>query len=256
MSFRQGRILLCTTVLVFTAEFASPVNSITPAPASLSATRILEQMQLHNQSQTEELRHYQAVRHYQVEYRGFAASIQAKMDVAVTFDISSGKSFRIVSQTGSKFLCEKVLKKAVDSEEEASHDKGATALTPANYRFQLAGTESLDGRPSYVFDVEPLTLSKFLYRGRIWVDATDFAVAKIKAEPAKNPSFWISRPQITYTSAKNGDFWLPKYNRSETKVRIGGTAVLTIDYGSYQIDSEALYRGAGHQTVSAPLAVP
>jgi hypothetical protein len=26
---------------------------------------------------------------------------------------------------------------------------------------------------------------------------------------------------------------LPRSNRSETKVRLGGTAVLTIDYGSY-----------------------
>jgi hypothetical protein len=30
---------------------------------------------------------------------------------------------------------------------------------------------------------------------------------------------------------------LPEKNRSETKVRIGGTAMLTIDYGSYQIVS-------------------
>ena len=65
----------------------------------------------------------------------------------------------------------------------------------------------------------------------------DFAVAKIEAEPAKNPSFWISRTLIRYTSAKTGNFWLPQRSRSETRVRIGGTAVLTIDYGAYQINS-------------------
>ena len=72
----------------------------------------------------------------------------------------------------------------------------------------------------------------FLYRGKIWVDAAEVAVVKVKAEPAKNPSFWIMRPQITYTSAKTGGFWLPEFNRSETKVRVGGTAVFTIDYGT------------------------
>jgi hypothetical protein len=61
-------------------------------------------------------------------------------------------------------------------------------------------------------------------------------VIRIKAEPAKNPSFWILRPQITFTSTKTGNFWLPATNRSETKVRVGGTAVFTIDYGTYQID--------------------
>ena len=67
------------------------------------------------------------------------------------------------------------------------------------------------------------------------MDAADFALAKVEAEPAKNPSFWISRTRIQFTNAKRGDFWLPEKNRSETKVRIGGTAVLTIDYGVYQI---------------------
>ena len=32
-----------------------------------------------------------------------------------------------------------------------------------------------------------------------------------------------------------GNFWLPESNESETKVRIFGTAVLTIKYGEYQI---------------------
>jgi len=47
----------------------------------------------------------------------------------------------------------------------------------------------------------------------------------------------VSRTLIRYTSAKTGDFWLPQLSRSETKVRIGGTAVLLIDYGTYQVIS-------------------
>jgi hypothetical protein len=67
------------------------------------------------------------------------------------------------------------------------------------------------------------------------VDEADFAVAKIEAQPSRNPSFWISRTLIHHTNAKRDGFWLPDKNRSETKVRIGGTAVMTIDYGTYQI---------------------
>lgn len=215
-----------------------------PVPATLTAPEIVEHMLDHNRAQANGLKHYEALRHYEVRYRGFSASLVGKMDVSVTFDAESGKSFRIVSQTGSKLLCDKVLKKAVDSEVEAARDQAATALTPANYRFRLAGSESLEGRPAYVLDVEPVKDSKFLYRGKIWVDAADFAVVRIKAEPAKNPSFWIQRPQITYSSAKTGEFWLPAFNRSETKVRLGGSAVFTIDYGSYQIDSGAASSGA------------
>jgi hypothetical protein len=57
----------------------------------------------------------------------------------------------------------------------------------------------------------------------------------METEPAKSPSFWISRTQIHCTNAKTDGFWLPEQVRSETKVRIGGTAVLTIDYGRYEI---------------------
>ena len=71
------------------------------------------------------------------------------------------------------------------------------------------------------------------------MDAADFEVAKMEAEPAKNPSFFISRTLIHYTGAPAHGFWLPRKIRSETKVRIGGTAVLTIDYGDYQVESKA-----------------
>jgi hypothetical protein len=64
-------------------------------------------------------------------------------------------------------------------------------------------------------------------------------VVKFEAEPAKSPSFWIARTLIHQSFAKTGDFWLPRQNRSETKVRIGGTAFLTIEYGTYQIESNA-----------------
>jgi hypothetical protein len=161
------------------------------------------------------------------------------MEVEYQYDAASGKSFRIVKQSGSKILCDKVLKRAVESEKEASQDKGSTALTAANYRFNLSGSENLAGRPAYILDVEPLIASKFLYKGKIWVDAAEFALVKIEAEPAKSPSFWIARTLIHQTFAKTGDFWLPERNRSETKVRIGGTAVLIIDYGTYQIESNA-----------------
>jgi hypothetical protein len=233
---RIGALFVAAGFVVF-APIARPENPNAALPATLAAPEIVAQMLRHNRAQSEQLKHYQELRHYQVQYKGFSANLVGKMDVSVTFDAATGKSFRIVSQGGSKLLCDKVLKKAVDSEVEAAHDQDATALTPANYKFELAGIETVEGRPAYVLTVVPVTNSKFLYRGKIWVDAADFALARIKAEPAKNPSFWIQRPQITFSSTKTGDFWLPTSNRSETKVRVGGTAVFTIDYGTYQIDT-------------------
>jgi MucB/RseB family protein len=243
MSSHQARGLFLAIVFAFAAEFIWPSDAVPGAPAALTSVQIVEQIQQHTKLRSDGLKQYKALRHYQVEYRGFAAKIGAKMDVEVYYDAATGKSFRIVSQSGSGFLCDKVLKRAVDSEKEASQDKGSTALTGANYRFQLAGNESVAGRPAYILDVQPLTASKFLYRGKIWVDAADFAVVKMETEPAKNPSFWISRTLIHSTSTKTDGFWLPQQLRSETRVRLGGTAVLTIDYGSYEVVPEVASLG-------------
>ncbi|HEX4284358.1 MAG TPA: hypothetical protein VHZ28_04655 [Terracidiphilus sp.] len=232
MRFRAHRVTAWALVLLLIPALA-PVNA--QALPDNSIAQILEKMQRHDENQKAALKHYNTVRHYRAEYHGYATTLAATMDVAVTYDAPFGKSFRVVAQSGSKLLCDKVLKKAVDSEQEASRDPASTALTPANYRFALDGQETVDGRPAYILKVEPLKESKFLYRGRIWIDAADFALIKFEATPAKNPSFWIARTLIRFSNQKIGDFWLPQLSRSETKVRIGGTAMLVIDYGAYQL---------------------
>jgi len=239
MTSRLARNLFMTALFIFMARGICPESAGTPSPATLTSTQIVEEMQRHNLARSEALKHLKSIRHYKVEYRGFTTTVAAQMEVEFTYDAASGKAFRIVNQSGSKFLLEKVLKRAVDSEKEASHDKAATALSAANYKFQLLGSDNLGGRPVYVLAVEPKLATKFLYRGKIWVDAAEFALVKFEAEPARHPSFWIARTLIHQSFAKTGDFWLPKQNLSETKVRIGGTAVFTIDYGTYQINANA-----------------
>lgn len=57
----------------------------------------------------------------------------------------------------------------------------------------------------------------------------------IEAEPAKNPSFWIKRTDIEHKYTKVDGFWLPEENRSTSTIRLGGRAVLTIEYQDYKI---------------------
>jgi hypothetical protein len=237
MGSLKGWVSLAAAALLLVPGFVRAESGTAPSTATLTSAQVVSEMERHNQSRTEELKHYKAVRHYQVDYKGFGADLGAKMEVEINFDAPAEKSFRIVSQSGSKLLIDKVLKRLLETEKEAAVHERSNALTAANYSFQMAGIETVDGRPAYILNVAPLTENKLLYRGRIWVDASDFALVKIEAEPARNPSFWIAKTEIRHTYAKTGDFWLPERNRSESKVRIGGTAVLTIDYGAYQIQS-------------------
>jgi hypothetical protein len=67
------------------------------------------------------------------------------------------------------------------------------------------------------------------------VDAEDFAVVRLEAEPAKNPSFWTKNSEFELLYLKVSDFWLPARNRSISSIRLGGHAELTIQYTNYQI---------------------
>ncbi len=216
-----------------------PVEGQSPASAAgFTSGQVVERMIEHNAKRSQELRGYTDERHYTVTYDGLK-KVTAAMVVEATYEAPSTKRFQIVSSTGPKVLVNRVLKKLLESEKEAALNPGRTALTPANYTFILLGTRETGGQRCYIFHVDPRRDDTFLYRGKVYVDSEDFAVTQIEAEPAKNPSFWIRKTRIDHAYKKTGQFWLPERNRSESKLRIGGSAVLTIDYGEYHVTSAA-----------------
>jgi hypothetical protein len=161
------------------------------------------------------------------------------MVVNVSDDAPSSRHFEVISESGSRLLLDHVLRRLLRTEQDSSRNRTESALTPANYNFNLIRTETDEGRLTYVLTVDPKTPRPLLYQGTIWVDAKEYAVVRIEAQPAKNPSFWIRNTEIHHVYVKTGDFWLPQSNRSETRVRLGGTAVLTIEYGDYRFANTA-----------------
>jgi hypothetical protein len=155
----------------------------------------------------------------------------------------------VISQSGSKFICEKVLRRLLEGEQEAMQkmNRMQTTLSPENYEVELVGEELIDGARAWVLKVQPKVANKFTYRGRVWVNMQDYAMVLVKGEPAKNPSWWISRTSFESRFARRGEFWLPARNVSTSHVRIGGEATLTIDYGAYEALVGRVVRGATEQ---------
>jgi hypothetical protein len=225
----------CSTMLLATLACAPAAwPQAEPAPPALSGDQVVQHLMEKNQERAAALQHYIGKRSYRLEYHGFPATAEATMEVEVDFNAPASKHFTVVSATGSKLIQNRVFHRLLESEEQAgdSSNRKNTELGPANYNFSLAGTEGTN----YVLNVEPKVESKFLYRGKIWVDAHDFAVTRIEAQPARNPSFWTTKSLIhhTYQKVDNG-FYLPKENKTVTSVRLGGVATLTIEYQSYQV---------------------
>jgi hypothetical protein len=197
-----------------------------------------------NKERLAALQHYESERTYRVEYAGTGGNHSAEMRVKAEYTGPDKKQFTVESQSGSTFMCDKVLRKLVESEKEASaqSNRMQTTLGPENYDAELAGEEAVatpDGPVrAWVLRVTPKVDNKFTYRGKVWVSEDDYAVVKIQGEPAKSPSWWINHAAFESDYLRRGEVWLPAKNISSSHVRIGGEATLTIEYGTYPVVNE------------------
>lgn len=214
------------------------------APQSLS--QIVDKLVVMNAERATALERYQGRRIYRLDYKGFPIDLHAEMTVDMSYIAPATKKFTVVSQSGSKWIIDRVFKRLLETEQEALTEKNRASvdLNDRNYEFTDIESQDPEDGCSYVLTVHPRIPSKLLYRGRIWVDGRDFAVCRIEAEPSKNPSFWIKRTSIHHAYQKVGDFWLPEKNESVSTMRFGGRAVLTIEYVNYEILAARSLKGA------------
>jgi hypothetical protein len=207
-------------------------------PAALPPALVVEKLMATSSRRSSQLTGFRGTRFYRLQYHGLFGTREASMKVIATYSAPDKRDFQVVSQTGSKLLLNRVLLKLLDSEREAYRNEANIEISPANYQFESMGLENrADGDLCYVLGVQPRQETKFLYRGKIWIDAHDFALAHMEGEPARSPSFWVKDTRIDSTWRKVGSFWFIAHNQSVSHIRMGGTATLTIDYGDYQVTS-------------------
>ena len=234
-------LLLCLSALAASQPFPPAQNSGLTQTAPLPANEVAKKLQQRNAQRAAALEQFSSTRVYRMRYQGFPKDLAAEMVVDVAFHAPASKQFTVVSQSGSRFIIDHIFKKLLESEQEAANEENRqrSALTTANYDFTLAGYESGADGAQYVLTLLPKSRNKFLYRGKIWVDAKDFAVVRIEAEPAKNPSLWIKQTKVEHKYVKVDNFWLPAENHTESVIRLGGRAILSIEYKDYRITKAA-----------------
>ena len=232
MFFRDpGR---CTMYLVIAAVVASIVAQFVGAspqeipgnPADLTLAQVVENLLERNADRAKNLKSFRSKRKYELDYKGFPSGLHAEMSVDMDYQAPDKKTFTILSESGPKWLVNRVLKRLIETEREAQipANRAKVELNTRNYDFiSLQRLPSADGC-GYVLSVQPKLANKFLYRGRIWVNEQDFAVCRIEAEPGQNPSMWITRTQIHHRYQKWGDFWLPADTQSVSSLRLNGRA--------------------------------
>jgi MucB/RseB family protein len=215
-----------------------PISAIALAASNLHAElpspdQVIARMLERDREWQSSLDGYTARRRYVLENTRHHK--RAEMLVRMKCVKDGSKEFEIVSSAGWGVVRNHVFPRLLAAETDASQPglRERSRIIPENYSFQMAGTDIVNDRPAYVITVTPKTSNKYLIKGKIWVDAEEYAIVRIEGQPAKNPSFWTKSVHFVHTYAKQGPFWLPLSDESVTDVRILGATDLKIDYFGY-----------------------
>jgi hypothetical protein len=203
------------------------------SPSLPTATEIVTRMGSRDLQRQVSIEGYAGMRRYVLDNQKLHK--RAEMLVQVQGDPDGTKHFEVVSEDGWKAAHKHVLRKMLESESETSRPemRASTKLNLENYDFEVIGTEMVTDRPAYVLETQPKRKEKYLFRGRIWVDAEDYALVRAEGSPAKNPSFWTKSTHFVQTYQKNGALWFPRSTQSVTEAHIFGTTDLNIEYFDY-----------------------
>lgn len=213
-------------------------------PAPRTVGEVVARMIARDGARQASLHGYTAVRRYVLENRNHHK--RAEMLVRMICREDGSKQFDLVSTDGWRGARKYVFPRLLEAEIEAARPdlRERSRITPENYTFEMAGTEFLRDRPAYVLAIEPKTPNKYLARGRIWVDAEEYAIMRVEGTPAKNPSFWVKSVHFVHDYDKTGSFWFSVLDHSVTDVRIFGATEMTIEYFNYLPNASPLTASA------------
>ena len=202
------------TLLVGAGAVAGAATSSPDRPESLSPS-VREQP----------LTQYRAYRrmHGRNEHFGQEAWLEAWTE----FD-ERGFRYTIVSETGSDYMRNKVLKAVLKREQElvADGDCHRSDLTPDNYEFQ--DVQQGDGE-RYV-TLKPKRKDVLLVDGRMVLSQDGSELLRVEGRLAKNPSFWTSLVNIIRHYARLDGVRVPVATESIAKLKFAGIAYLDVHY--------------------------
>jgi hypothetical protein len=224
-------LILVLTIAMATGDSPAAVPAVDEVVARMIAHDTVRQATLHG---------YTAVRRYVLENRSHHK--RAEMLVRMTCMGDGSKQFDVVCVNGwggaRRYVFPRLLEAEIDAARPGFRER--SRITPENYMFAMVGKECVRGRPTFVIAIEPKSENKYLTRGRIWVDADEYAIIRVEGKPARNPSFWVKSVHFVRDYDKSGAFWFPVSDYSATDVRIFGLTEMTIEYLDYMPNDSPL----------------
>jgi hypothetical protein len=164
----------------------------------------------------------------------------AEMMVKTTYQKDVGKSFSIVSESGSE-LMRRVLGVILDNERRLTQpaNRAGAVIAPANYEMSVKGSAMIGSRNCVVVALKPRRASEYVMNGTVWVDARDGSIVQLEGITARSPSIFSGASQIFRQYTMVDGFPVATHARAVSNSWLVGQTVITIDYTGYAMQLRA-----------------
>jgi hypothetical protein len=232
--FRRNRLLLSPLCLSIALPSAAFLRAQQPDEAG-----IIRGVDAAVKARLDNIASYTVTEHYAVYRNNDETHPVSQMTVKTTYQRDTGKTYTILSQSGSAMIQRLVLNSILENEKRINEPgtRESSWLTSANYEMKLnpGGPQQIDGRDCYMLSINPRQKAPNRIVGTIWVDTRDESIVKLQGTASKGVSVFTGPTQMMRQYVNVDGFAEATHARATSSSFLFGQTVVTIDYGDYQI---------------------
>lgn len=238
MKIRTQRKAACAVLCVSLGSLAHPLGA--GAPTSSDSASVIRSIDANVQHRFESVLGFTDVEHYRIIRGGDESHPIAEMTVKDTYRKGAGKTYTVLSHSGSEIVLRFGLKPLLENEQRINSPAAVAQswFTSANYEMKLqpGGPVPLNGRNCFVLAIVPKQKAPNHIIGTLWVNAQDGSTAQVEGVASKSPSAFAGTTHMMRQYTQIDGVPMATHARAESSSTFFGHSVVLIDYTDYHLD--------------------
>jgi hypothetical protein len=231
---RQLKLLLRASAFVFFVCNGALAGPVQPPDPSV----VIRGVDAAVKARFEAIAGFTVTEHYAVFRNSDELHPAAEMTVKTTYRKDAGKSYTVLSQSGSSILRKLVLFPLLDEEKRVNEPaiRETFWFTSANYHMQVVPGElqRVDGRGCLTLAITPRHKAPNLIQGTLCVDPWDYSIVQLQGTASKSPSVFTNPPHVMRQYAYVSGFAQATHARAVSDSPWFGRTIVKIDYQNYE----------------------
>jgi hypothetical protein len=207
----------------------------------LDSASVIEKVDAAVKARRDHITSYTVTEHYAVYRNKDEVHPAAEMTVKTLYQREAGKSYTIVSESGSEFIRKHVLYTLLENEKKINlpGTREQSWFTSVNYQMTLqsGGPHQLDGRDCLALSITPKRKATNMIDGVLTVDAKDGSIVRIEGIATQSPSILTGPAHVERHYVDVSGFAMATRARAVSDSFLLGQTIITFDYRDYKIQA-------------------